>query len=120
MSIEPRHGHTRLITEPFDQGQLHGLLNRVRDFGFELLAVEAMPAAPINSVVAQPIAAEAGPANPGAAGRPGAAGAQREIRDTVFISFNTVKTHSKSISRKLDVAIRADAVTRPRELPLVH
>ena len=51
------------------------------------------------------------------AGRPGAAGAQREIRDTVFISFNTVKTHSKSISRKLDVAIRADAVTRARELP---
>jgi len=38
----------------------------------------------------------------------------------VFISFNTVKTHSKSISRKLDVAIRADAVTRARELPLVH
>ena len=68
VSIEPRHGHTRLITEPFDQGQLHGLLNRVRDFGFELLVVEAMPAAPINSVVAQPIAAEAGPANPGAAG----------------------------------------------------
>jgi len=45
---------------------------------------------------------------------------QREIGDTLFISFNTVKTHSKSISRKLDVAIRADAVTRPRELPLVH
>ena len=27
------------------------------------------------------------------AGRPGAAGAQREIGDTVFLSFNTVKTH---------------------------
>ena len=41
--LNPRHGHTRLVTEPFDQGQLHGLLNRVRDFGFDLLAVEAIP-----------------------------------------------------------------------------
>ena len=46
VSIEPRPGLTRLITEPFDQGQLHGLLNRVRDFGFDLLALEAMPPAP--------------------------------------------------------------------------
>ena len=46
VSIEPRHGNTHLITEPFDQGQLHGLLNRVRDFGFDLLAVEAIPSAP--------------------------------------------------------------------------
>jgi hypothetical protein len=46
VSIEPGDGHTRLLTEPFDQGQLHGLLNRVRDFGFDLLAVEAMPLAP--------------------------------------------------------------------------
>lgn len=46
VSIEPGHGHTRLLTEPFDQGQLHGLLNRVRDFGFDLLAVEAMALAP--------------------------------------------------------------------------
>ena len=45
VSIEPGYGHTRPLTEPFDQGQLHGLLNRVRDFGFDLLAVEAMPLA---------------------------------------------------------------------------
>jgi hypothetical protein len=43
VSIKPGHGHTRLLTEPFDQGQLHGLLNRVRDFGFDLLAVEVTP-----------------------------------------------------------------------------
>jgi len=43
VSIEPEPGQTRLITDPFDQGQLHGLLSRVRDFGFDLLAVEAMP-----------------------------------------------------------------------------
>jgi len=46
VSIEPRPGHTRLITEPFDQGQLYGLLNRIRDFGFELLAIEAIPPPP--------------------------------------------------------------------------
>ena len=46
VSIEPEPGHTRFITEPFDQGQLHGLLSRVRDFGFDLLAVEAMPPTP--------------------------------------------------------------------------
>ena len=36
VSIEPGHGRSYLLTEPFDQGQLHGLLNRVRDFGFDL------------------------------------------------------------------------------------
>ena len=43
-SVEPRHGQTRLVTEPFDQGQLHGLLNRIRDFGFDLISVEPVPA----------------------------------------------------------------------------
>jgi hypothetical protein len=46
VSIQPEPDHTRLVTEPFDQGQLHGLLNRVRDFGFDLLAVESMPPTP--------------------------------------------------------------------------
>ena len=44
VSIEPTQGRTLLHTEPFDQAQLHGLLNRVRDFGFDLLSVEAAPA----------------------------------------------------------------------------
>ena len=43
---------------------------------------------------------------------------QREIGDELFISFNTVKTHSKSIYRKLGVGRRTDAVTRGRELGL--
>ena len=43
VSIEPTHGRTLLHTEPFDQAQLHGLLDRVRDFGFDLLSVEAAP-----------------------------------------------------------------------------
>jgi hypothetical protein len=63
VSIEPEPGHTRLVTEPFDQGQLHGLLSRVRDFGLDLLAVEAMPPPPTSSVVAAPTAAEAKKAN---------------------------------------------------------
>jgi LuxR family maltose regulon positive regulatory protein len=44
---------------------------------------------------------------------------QREIGDELFISFNTVKTHSKSIYRKLGVGRRTDAVARARELDLI-
>ena len=44
VTVEPRRGQTCLVTEPFDQGQLHGLLNRVRDFGFDLISVETIPA----------------------------------------------------------------------------
>ena len=40
-TITPGPGDTRLLTEPFDQAQLHGLLNRIRDFGIDILAVEA-------------------------------------------------------------------------------
>ena len=39
VSVEPRRGQICLVTEPFDQGQLHGLLSRVRDFGFDLISV---------------------------------------------------------------------------------
>jgi LuxR family transcriptional regulator, maltose regulon positive regulatory protein len=45
---------------------------------------------------------------------------QREIGGVLFISFNTVKTHSRSIFRKLGVQTRADAVARARELGLIH
>jgi LuxR family maltose regulon positive regulatory protein len=45
---------------------------------------------------------------------------QREIAGLLFISFNTVKTHSKSIFRKLGVGTRADAVARARDLDLIH
>ncbi len=44
---------------------------------------------------------------------------QREIGDLLFISFNTVKTHSKSIYRKLAVGTRAEAVSRAREFHLI-
>ena len=49
----------------------------------------------------------------------GGALSQREIGDALFISFNTVKTHSKSIYRKLGVGQRVDAVARARELDLI-
>ena len=45
---------------------------------------------------------------------------QREIGGMLFISFNTVKTHTRSIFQKLGVATRADAVARARELHLIH
>jgi LuxR family transcriptional regulator, maltose regulon positive regulatory protein len=44
---------------------------------------------------------------------------QREIGQELYVSFNTVKTHVKSIYRKLDVARRPDAVSRARELRLL-
>ena len=44
---------------------------------------------------------------------------QREIGEALYVSFNTVKTHVKSIFRKLGVATRPDAVSRARELRLM-
>jgi ATP/maltotriose-dependent transcriptional regulator MalT len=43
----------------------------------------------------------------------------REIGSTLFISLNTVKTHARSIYRKLGVSTREEAVERARELDLV-
>jgi len=43
----------------------------------------------------------------------------REIGSTLYISLNTVKTHARSIYRKLGVSTREEAVTRARELGLV-
>ena len=45
---------------------------------------------------------------------------QREIGAMLFISRNTVKTHTKSIFQKLGVGTRAHAVVRARELRLIH
>ncbi len=44
---------------------------------------------------------------------------QREMGDHLFISFNTVKTHSKHIYRKLGVSKRSEAVARARQLDLL-
>jgi LuxR family maltose regulon positive regulatory protein len=44
---------------------------------------------------------------------------QREIGSQLYVSFNTVKTHTRSIFRKLGVSNRADAVARGRELGLL-
>ena len=44
---------------------------------------------------------------------------QREIGGALYISFNTVKTHTKNIYRKLGVSQREDAVARARELELI-
>jgi len=44
---------------------------------------------------------------------------QREIGAALDVSLNTVKTHVKSVFRKLDVATLPDAVSRARELRLL-
>jgi LuxR family maltose regulon positive regulatory protein len=44
---------------------------------------------------------------------------QREIAAELQLSFNTIKTHTRNIYRKLDVAERAHAVARARERSLI-
>jgi hypothetical protein len=41
MELDARNGTTVLAGELRDQAQLYGLLNRLRDLGFELVRVEA-------------------------------------------------------------------------------
>ena len=41
---------------------------------------------------------------------------QREIGDALYVSLNTVKSHTRRIFAKLGVSGREDAVRRAREL----
>lgn len=43
MAAVPRGGRTELVGEIVDQGQLHGLLTRIRDLGLELEGVCLLP-----------------------------------------------------------------------------
>jgi len=40
MVLEPGHGQTVLVGQIRDQAHLYGLLDRLRDFGIDLVAVE--------------------------------------------------------------------------------
>jgi LuxR family maltose regulon positive regulatory protein len=44
---------------------------------------------------------------------------QREIAEELFVSFNTVRTHSRNLYRKLGTNTRSDAVRRAREVGLL-
>jgi LuxR family maltose regulon positive regulatory protein len=45
---------------------------------------------------------------------------QREIAEELFLSFNTVKTHSRNLYRKLGANTRSDAVRRATEVGLLE
>ena len=42
VTVDARHGATTLRAEIIDQAQLYGLLNRLRDFGIELISINAV------------------------------------------------------------------------------
>jgi hypothetical protein len=42
VTLEPQAGRTTLRAELVDQSQLYGLLDRIRDFGIELLSVNTI------------------------------------------------------------------------------
>ena len=42
MSVEPGQGMTVFVGKVRDQAELYGLLNRLRDFGLDLVQVEEM------------------------------------------------------------------------------
>jgi LuxR family maltose regulon positive regulatory protein len=44
---------------------------------------------------------------------------QREIGAELYVSFNTIKSHTRSIFRKLGASSREQAVARARELELI-
>ena len=44
---------------------------------------------------------------------------QREIGAEVYLSLNTIKSHTRSIFRKLGASSRGQAVARARELELI-
>jgi hypothetical protein len=46
MALEARDGQTAITGLVVDQGHLHGLLDRVRDLGLELVSVNALSRSP--------------------------------------------------------------------------
>jgi hypothetical protein len=42
LELEARPGQTALVGEFTDQSQLHGALDRLRDFGIELVSINAL------------------------------------------------------------------------------
>jgi LuxR family maltose regulon positive regulatory protein len=106
------HLHAQTAQRPFATALLEGLLSQVpapvgpRTAGEELDAL-AMPVEPLSDrerVVLRYLSSML------------SAG---EIADELYVSINTVKTHIKSIYRKLDTNRRWDAVRRARQLQLL-
>lgn len=45
--------------------------------------------------------------------------ANQEIADTLFVSLNTIKTHSSNLFSKLEVSRRTQAIQKGKELSLI-
>jgi hypothetical protein len=43
LALEPENGETSLVGQIADQAELYGVLDRLRDFGLELVRVEQIP-----------------------------------------------------------------------------
>ena len=99
----------RMIAEFPDPGRLPALAATV-----EQDLAKARPNVGNSHLVEEPSPAELAVLRGLATGR-----SRREIGARLYISLNTVKTHTRELYRKLDASSRADAVTRAESLGLL-
>jgi LuxR family maltose regulon positive regulatory protein len=99
----------RAIAEFSDPGRLPAIAARI-----EQDLATARADAGTRRIVEQPTAAELDVLRCMAAGL-----SRREIGAQLYISLNTVKTHTRELYRKLDVTSRVDAVARAEALGLL-
>jgi LuxR family maltose regulon positive regulatory protein len=128
----------RLLGDVAEVARREGAVRTFRDEGFDILDV-VLGGATANGVGAGSASAGAGARRATTAAAGAATGlveplsdrelsvlrylpsrlSNREIGDELYVSLNTVKSHLKTIYRKLDVERRDEAVRRARQLGLI-
>ena len=113
-------GARRELAEVAEAAQREGAVRVFLDEGFDILDLVASPPAGRTRVTAHTALVEALSERELSVLRylPSRL-SNREIGDELFVSLNTVKSHLKTIYRKLDVERRDDAVRRARQLGLL-